>query len=112
MKFYHAIYCDEKTIDKKEEIQKKLCDKKIKIKVYLVTLSNMQHNQLEIFDSIFLLQKRLQQTEYFVVGIASTKSHALEMVEKITQEVYDETMSTDIKGYIMRKQEEYEKEKV
>jgi hypothetical protein len=112
MKFYHAIYCDEKTIDKKEEIQKKLCDKKNLVKVYLVTLSNMKQNQLEIFDSMFLLQKRLQQTEYFVVGITSTKSHALEMVEKITQEVYDETMSTDIKGYIMRKQEEYEKEKV
>lgn len=35
-------------------------------------------------------------------------AEALELVEKIAQEVYDETKGTDIREYILRKQQEFE----
>ena len=43
-----------------------------------------------------------------MVGISSGYAKALELVEKITQEVYDETGGTNIRNYVLHKQREYE----
>ena len=99
---------DEKVAPRKKEIQKKMENDKWQLEKYLIVLTNHPQNHLEIFQSALLIQKAIQREILFVGGIASGYEEALELVEKIVQEVYDETNETDIRKYILEKQQEYE----
>ena len=86
----------------------KLERKETQLNKYLVVLSKNSNNQLEIFDSILLIQKIYEMDNLFVVGIADGYDGALEMIEKLTQEVYDITRGTDIRNYFLEKQRQFE----
>ena len=108
MKYYSTLYMSEKLIPKKEEIISKLENNTLQFEIYLIVLAKGKQNHLEIFNSVLLIQKTMPKEEVFVVGIANGYQEALELVEKITREVYDVTRGTDIKNYILQKQQEYE----
>lgn len=108
MKYYYALYMSENLETKKEEILRKLEDGRLQYEKYVIALSKGEQNHLEIFNSVLLIQKTITKDNLFVVGIASGYGEALELVEKITQEVYDSTKGTDIRGYILQRQKEYE----
>lgn len=74
----------------------------------MIALTKNDNNHLEIFNSVLLLQEAISKNELFLVGIASGYTESLELVEKITQEVYDETSGVDIRNYILQKQQKYE----
>lgn len=108
MKYYHALYMSEELIQKKAEIIEKLEKDKWQMEKYLVVLSKNERNHLEYFHSVLLLQKSISKDDLFVIGIANGELGAMELIEKITQEVYDETKGTDIRSFILQKQKEYE----
>ena len=108
MKYYHALYMSEELIRKKAEIIEKLEKDKWQMEKYLVVLAKNERNHLEYFHSVLLLQKSISKDDLFVIGIANGELGAMELVEKITQEVYDETKGTDIRSFILQKQKEYE----
>lgn len=108
MKYYHALYISEKLIPKKKEMLDKLEKKQLQFEKYLIVLTEKGTNQLEIFNSALLMQNSLLKEELFVVGIADGYNEALELVEKIAGQVYDETKGLDIRNYILRSQQEYE----
>lgn len=99
---------DEHVKDKKEEIIKNVQNDKWQLEKYLITLTKSEANHLEIFNSVLLIQKAMKKDDLFLVGIASGYVEAIELVEKIAQEVYDETGGADIRNYIRQKQREYE----
>lgn len=108
MKYYYSLYTDEYVKDKKEEIIKNIEHDKWQLDKYLIALTKNESNHLEIFNSVLLVQKAMPKDDLFVVGIANGYVEALELVEKITQEVYDETGGADIRNYILHQQREYE----
>ncbi len=108
MKYYYALYMSANLETKKEEILRKLEDGRLQYEKYVIALSKGEQNHLDIFNSVLLIQKTIAKDNLFVVGLASGYSEALELVEKITQEVYDNTKGTDIRGYILQRQKEYE----
>ena len=91
-----------------KEILNKLECQETQLNKYLVVLSENSQTQLEIFDSILLIQKTFEMEDLLVVGIADGYDGALELVENLTQEVYDETKGTDIRNYILGKQRQFE----
>lgn len=108
MKYYYALYTDEHTKDKQEKIIKEIEKNKWQLEVYLIALTKNDNNHLEIFNSVLLIQKAMSKEDLFIVGIAGGYTESLELVEKITQEVYDETSGADIRNYILQKQQKYE----
>jgi len=108
MKFYHRLYLSEELVSKKMKIINKLEKNKLQIEIYLIVLAKSPQNHLEIFNSVYLLQDKIEKDDLLIVGITKDKQDAIQLVEKITQEVYDETNGTDIKTYILHKQQEYE----
>lgn len=108
MKYYHALYMSEELISKKAEILDKLENDKWQIEKYLIVLAKNEKNHLEFFNSVLLIQKSISKDDLFVIGIANGKLGAMELIEKITQEVYDETGGADIRNYILQKQQEFE----
>lgn len=112
MKYYYALYMDEYAKEKQVDIIKKIENDKWQMNIYLVALTKNEKNHMEIFHSVLLMQKAVAKEDLFVVGIANSYFEALELVEKITQEVYDETGGADIRNFILQKQRKYEEERV
>ena len=108
MKYYHALYMSEELLSKKAEILDKFENDKWQIEKYLIVLAKNHKNHLEFLNSVLLIQKSINKDDLFVIGIANGEQGAMELIEKITQEVYDETESTDIRNYILQKQKEFE----
>ena len=106
MKYYRHIYLTEGLEKKKDKIIQKLESNKFQISIHLLVLSRNEKNHLEIINSVLLLQPDYPKEDYFVVGIAKSYDDALELVEKITEEVYHETEGTDIRSYILEKEQE------
>ena len=108
MKYYFSLYVDEQIKEKKTKIINKIENDKWQLETYLIALTKNEANHLEIFHSLLLAGNMVEKEDVFIVGISSGYAKALELVEKITQEVYDKTNGTDIRNYILNKQREYE----
>ena len=93
MKYYYNLYGDDVIMAEEH---------------YLIALSANEMNHLEILHSVLFEQKCMTKDNLFVVGVAKGYAQALEVVEKITQEVYDKTNGVDIRNYILKTQQEYE----
>lgn len=112
MKIYSNLYVDEILTSEKEEILKKIKRNELQIEIYLIILAKNQKNHLEVYNSMFLTQQSISKQEMLLVGIAGGYLNAMNLVEKITQDVYDETKNTDIRNYVLKKQLEYEERNV
>ncbi|WP_346663698.1 hypothetical protein [uncultured Merdimonas sp.] len=106
MRYYRYLYLPERWEKKKKKIIDRLEKKKFQIPVYLILLPENDKNQLEILNSALLLQPSYPDRDLFVVGIAKGYEEALELVEEIAKEVYNETEGADIRSYILRKEQE------
>ena len=106
MQFYRHLYFSEGLKKKRGRILSILKKGKFQPDIYLITLSRNEKNQLEIFHSALLWQPAFPQEEIFVVGITKGYEEALELVEEMTREVYNETRGANIRSYILEKEQE------
>lgn len=106
MRYYKHLYLMKGLEKKKEKIIRKLEENKFQMNIYIITLAQNEENHLEIYDSILLLQPSFPHEDFFVVGIVKGYEDALDLVEEITQEVYNETKGADIRSYILKKEQE------
>lgn len=108
MKFYKELYMSDKLILKRTQLKMQLQKGEVLVNKYIIALAKNEQNHLEFFDSVLLTQNMISKDDLFIVGIADGEGEALKIVEKITQEVYDITNSTDIRNYFIKKQREYD----
>ena len=105
MRYYKHLYLAD-GIKKKEKIIRKLEEKKLQMNIHIITLARNEKNQLEIYNSMILLQPDFPHDDFFVVGLAKDYEDAIELVEEIVQEVYNETKGADIRSYILEREQE------
>ncbi|MGN1266847.1 MAG: hypothetical protein ACI4UH_02805 [Dorea sp.] len=106
MKFYRDLYLSDGLEKKREVIMKKLKAGKFHRGYQLIVLSANPKNHLEIFSSMLLLQSAFTKNGLFVIGITKDYEEALEFVEHLVEKVYNETGRTDIRSYIIEKEQE------
>ena len=106
MRYYKYLFIQEGLEKKKEKIIRKLEKKKLLPNLHVITLASNPENHLDIISGKFLFQKSFPQKDMFVIGIVKTYDDALVFVEEIFQEVYDETGGTDIRSYILGKEQD------
>lgn len=111
MKYYHKLIFSEGLKKKKKEILSKIEKNQFQFDKYVIVLSESEKNHLDIYNSAVLLQEYYNKETMLVVGIADGFDEALRLVEKITQTVYNETKGTDIRGFLIKKQQEFEESK-
>ena len=105
MRYYKHLYLTEGLEKKKEKIIRKLESGKLQPSVHVITLAVSERNQLEIYPTIQFKQPAFPEQELFVVGITKGYDEAVELVEQIVQEVYDQTGTCDIRSYILEKEQ-------
>lgn len=106
MKFYKYLYVQEELEKKKDKIISKLKNNKILLSCHVVTLSVNPKNQLDIYSSKFLFQSGVSTENMFVVAIVKSHEDAVEYVENLLKDVYNETKRTDMRSYILNKEQE------
>ena len=88
---------------------KKLKENRLQPGVYIITLAGGEQNNLEFYSSTLLKQRFFEKKELFVVGIADGYMDAVYMVERITDDVFRKTGETQIRRYLLARQDEYER---
>ena len=108
MKYYFDMYIDEELKGKIGEILQKIENNQVQLNKYVIVLSKNEKNNLEFYDVALLRQNIYEKDSLFLVGIGEGYSGSLKLIEKITQEVLNESGGTDIRGYLLRKQKDFE----
>lgn len=112
MKYYFDMYIDEELKGKIGEILQKIENNQVQLNKYVIVLSKNEKNNLEFYDVALLRQNIYEKDSLFLVGIGEGYSGSLKLIEKITQEVLNESGGTDIRGYLLRKQKDFEERRV
>lgn len=67
---------------------------------YCITLSEHKANLLDIYPSRLLRSEGFNSDALCIVGLASDKKEAFDVVRNIIEDVYVHTRGFDIKGYL------------
>ncbi len=106
MRFYKYLYVQEELEKKKDKIIEKLKQKKNLLHCHIVTLASNPANQFDIYSSRYLFQPGFPTEDLLVVAIVKSHADAVEFVEKLLEDVYNETKRTDMRSYILEKEQE------
>lgn len=105
IRFSKNLYCGEKAEDQKRKIIWRLKHSAGMVKAYVITFPSNPGNLLDIYHNAQLLQPYYKKKELFVVGIAWGYEEALQVVEMIIKEVYENTGGFHVKAYLQSKEE-------
>ncbi len=101
LQFHPKLYLGESIKTAKlDKIKKKLERYPLLSGVFVITLSRNSSDQLDIYDAKMLWQKYYRNNPPFVVGIASNRGEAIEVVERIVTECVTERGDCSIKEYL------------
>lgn len=67
---------------------------------YCIVLSDYKDNLLDIYESRFLRTGNIQTDDMYIVGVASDKKEAFEVVRSIIEDVYLHTGGFNVRGYL------------
>lgn len=101
--WYQNLYVGEKAEKHKEKIKRKISRRIGTIRVYLLMLSSNERNSLDIINAAVLKQPFYKGQDIRIVGIAMSYDEALEILQQIAKEVYENTNGMDIRQYICSK---------
>lgn len=103
MYFYKNLYVGSSIRDP-EMVMKNLRTGRGQFTVYVIALSpskpGIGANQLEILHCVNLKQPYYKEYPPYIVGIASGRMEAIELVRDMVQEAYDHTGSADVRAYL------------
>lgn len=104
-KFYKYLYWDENIPEKKRNrIKWRLKVSKRDAPCYVLTLSEGR-DQLEIYNSLILLQSYYRKNPRFIIGIAAGYEGAVNMVRQMAEDCYRKNGDADLKKYLVEQTE-------
>lgn len=108
MKAYCNLYVSDDLISEKEDILRKIYERTERRHYSVVLVPVEGKAQLELIDAKLLRQSYYHKQTMLIVGILSIYEDALKFVEELTQRVYEETGTANVRAYILAKQKEFE----
>ena len=103
MFFYKSLYLGSSIRDP-EAVKENLRTGRGQFTIYVIALSPVKpepgSNQLEILHSANLKQPYYRKYPPYIVGIASGRIEAIELVRDMVQEAYEHTGSADVRAYL------------
>ena len=104
-KFYKYLYWDENIPEKKRNrIKWRLKVSKRDAPCYVLVLSEGE-DQLEIYNSLVLLQSYYRKNPSFIIGIAAGYEGAVDMVRQMAEDCYRKNKNADLKKYLAEQTE-------
>lgn len=100
IQWYKNLYVGDTAKKREKRIRERLEKSKLVNRVQLITLASNPENQLDIIPASILKQNAVFELLPVVVGIASDYEEALEIIARITAEVYLNTGTCKIRDYL------------
>ncbi len=99
-KFYKYLYWDGNIPEKnRNRIKWRLKVSKPSKPCHVITWCDGQ-DQLEIYNSLFLVQPYFRRNPRFIIGIAQNHEAAVELVQQIVEECYAKNKDVNLKKYL------------
>ena len=102
MQWAENLYLSDKTAKKKDKIIKKANRGVGIVSIYFITLASNRENLFDIFHAAHLKQPAFYKQDLYVVGIASGYEEALELVQRMIDDIYRKTGGFAVREYFGR----------
>ena len=102
MQWAENLYLSDKTAKKKDKIIKKANRGVGMVSIYFITLASNRENLFDIFHAAHLKQPAFYKQDLYVVGIASGYEEALELVQRMIDDIYRKTGGFAVREYFGR----------
>lgn len=99
IKWYPALYLDSVTKKNLRKIKRRMERRKINLRVYCIALASNEMNLLDIYSTNELLFQYYRQKDIKVIGLASSKESAIQLVADIVNDVYQQTGRLDVRTF-------------
>ena len=99
MQWAENLYLTEKTASKKDKIIRKANRGIGMVSIYFITLASNEENLFDIFHAAHLKQPAFYRQNPFVVGIASGYDEAMDLVQQMVEDIYQETGAFQVREY-------------
>lgn len=99
MEWYSNLYFGETAEKKSKKLIQKIESGKTSINTYLLTLPGGQKNQLEIIPAWNLKFWYTKKSCPMIIGLACGKEEALQLLCRITEEVFQKTGGVELRRY-------------
>ena len=99
IKWYPALYLDSVTKKNLRKIKRRMERRKINLRVYCIALASNEKNLLDIYSTNELLFRYYRQKDIKVIGLASSKESAIQLVADIVNDVYQQTGRLDVRTF-------------
>lgn len=100
LNWYKNLYIGDNAKKKPKKLIHKINQGAGVIDVYVITLAVNPENSLEIFSANLLMQSALRRNCPTIIGLAKGYEEALEIIEQIVNEVYQETGTAEIRTWL------------
>lgn len=105
MQFMGSLYVGESIASAEYKIVEKVHKGEVVSDLYLITFSSHPDNMLDVMLEKEALQACYKKQGLKVVGIASGKKEAIDLVQNIIKESMRETGSADVRAFLQKKWE-------
>ena len=102
MQWADNLYLTDKTAKKKDKIIRKANRGIGMVSIYLITLASNREYLFDIFHAAHLKQPAFYKQDLYVVGIASGYEEALELVQRMIDDIYRKTGGFAVREYFGR----------
>lgn len=99
MRFAINLYTTEKTKKTLTRIMHRTKKRRLQPGIWLIAIASNEKNLLDIFHSIHYMQPMFESLNPDIVGVAESEDAAKELLIQITEDVYRETGSFDVRSY-------------
>lgn len=99
MRFFKHLFIGE-SIREPDTVKENLLNSKLQPDIFVISIS-VSNDQLDIYDSKYLLQPFWEKEKLLIVGIAGSRDEAIRLVISITEKTVRETGTADIKKYLL-----------
>ena len=99
--WYDKLYFNEDNARKRSRLLRRLEKGKFAPDIYVLALpESREHNILDIYSSLELMQPHYKNRSKYVVGIARGKADAIELASSIVKDMYNSNSSFDIRAFL------------
>ena len=92
---------DSMNIQKLDKLKKSILEKPVLTKVFLITISTNQGEQLDIIESYYLAFPFYRDYPLHIVGLAGSNKEAVGLIEKIVQDCLDTRKDVDLRTFLL-----------
>ncbi len=99
IKWYPQLYLDQKAEKKIKKLKEKIENGKVSMNLYCVCIASNKENILDIMNVNELLFRHYARIPVYIVGLAYSKENALQLVERIVLDIYNNTDDFNAREY-------------